>query len=185
MVTKRADVLVVGGGPAGLAAAIAARRQGFSVIVADGAAPGIDKACGEGLMPPAVKSLAELGVAIDPADCYPITGVQFVDGEDCAAARFRQGSGLGVRRTRLHSAMTKAAEAAGVSLLWSAPVTEFGDHWVVAAGERIQFQYLIGADGQASAVRRAGSRRFCPLPLDSSQPFQYPVRRETATEDSA
>ena len=33
----RADVLVVGGGPAGLAAAIAARMKGFSVTVMDGA----------------------------------------------------------------------------------------------------------------------------------------------------
>ena len=155
MVSKSTDVLVVGGGPAGLAAAIAARLQGFRVIVADGAAPGIDKACGEGLMPPAVNSLAALGVSIDPADCHPITGVQFVDGEDCATARFRDGSGLGVRRTRLHAAMTKAAQHADVSLLWSTPVTEFGNHWVEAGGERIQFQYLIGADGHASAVRLA------------------------------
>ena len=155
MVSKSTDVLVVGGGPAGLAAAIAARHQGFSVIVADGAAPGIDKACGEGLMPPAVSSLAALGVTIHPANCHPITGVQFVDGEDCATARFRDGSGLGVRRTRLHATITKAAQDAGISMLWSTPVTEFGNHWVMAGGERIQFQYLIGADGQTSAVRRA------------------------------
>ncbi len=155
MVSKSTEVLVVGGGPAGLAAAIAARHQGFSVIVADGAAPGIDKACGEGLMPPAINSLSALGVVIDPADCHPITGVQFVDGEDCATARFRDGSGLGVRRTRLHETMTKAAQDAGVSLLWNATVTEFGKHWVLVGGGRIQFQYLIGADGQASAVRLA------------------------------
>ncbi len=155
MATLNTDVLVVGGGPAGLAAALAARVQGFSVIVADGASPGIDKACGEGLMPPAVNSLAALGVSIDPTDCHPFTGVQFVDGEDCATARFREGAGLGVRRTRLHAAMTKAAQDTGVSLLWNTPVTEFGDHWAATGGERIQFQYLIGADGQASAVRRA------------------------------
>jgi len=35
-------------GPAGLAAAIAARMKGFDVTVADGAKPPIDKACGEG-----------------------------------------------------------------------------------------------------------------------------------------
>jgi menaquinone-9 beta-reductase len=58
------DVLVVGGGPAGLAAAIAARRKGFSVAVVDAAVPPIDKACGEGLMPDAVKALSELGVEI-------------------------------------------------------------------------------------------------------------------------
>src|SRR5438105_7308201 len=44
------DVLVIGGGPAGLTAAIAARLKGFDVAVADAAHPPIDKACGEGLM---------------------------------------------------------------------------------------------------------------------------------------
>ncbi len=45
-----ADVLVIGGGPVGLAAAIAARRKGFHVILADGCEPPIDKACGEGVL---------------------------------------------------------------------------------------------------------------------------------------
>jgi len=40
------DVFVVGGGPAGLALAIAARQRGLSVVVADGANPPIDKTCG-------------------------------------------------------------------------------------------------------------------------------------------
>jgi flavin-dependent dehydrogenase len=44
------DVFVIGGGPAGLAAAIAARQQGFRVAVADSAQMPIDKR-GEGLMP--------------------------------------------------------------------------------------------------------------------------------------
>src|SRR5882762_7612553 len=61
-------VLVIGGGPAGLAVAIAARRKGFDVTVADGAKPPIDKACGEGLMPGTVTALRELGVAIGPGD---------------------------------------------------------------------------------------------------------------------
>ena len=42
------DVFVIGGGPAGLAAAIAARQQGFRVMVADGAQPPIDKALRRG-----------------------------------------------------------------------------------------------------------------------------------------
>ena len=46
-----ADVFVIGGGPAGLAAAIAARERGLDVVVADCAVPPVDKACGEGIMP--------------------------------------------------------------------------------------------------------------------------------------
>ena len=44
-------VLVAGGGPIGLAAAIQARLHGFDVTLIDAKTPPIDKACGEGLMP--------------------------------------------------------------------------------------------------------------------------------------
>src|SRR5437016_11961812 len=53
----RTDVLVIGGGPAGLAAGIAPRQKGFAVTVVDAARPPIDKACGEGLMPDGVDAL--------------------------------------------------------------------------------------------------------------------------------
>ncbi len=62
---SQTDVFVIGGGPAGLAAAIAARKRGFEVVVADSAQPPIDKACGEGLMPDGVAALARLGVGHD------------------------------------------------------------------------------------------------------------------------
>ena len=61
---KPVDVFVVGGGPAGLATAIAARRRGLSVMVADGAIPPIDKSCGEGLMPDGVEALHALGITV-------------------------------------------------------------------------------------------------------------------------
>ena len=56
------DVLIAGGGPAGLASAINARQQGLSVIVAEPRDNPIDKACGEGLMPGGLAALAALGV---------------------------------------------------------------------------------------------------------------------------
>ena len=65
------DVFVIGGGPAGLAAAIAARHRGFRVVVADGVKPPIDKACGEVLMPDAITALDRLGVAIPAAEGCP------------------------------------------------------------------------------------------------------------------
>ena len=61
MLVNSTDVFVIGGGPAGLAAAIAARQQGLRVVVADGAKPPIDKACGEVLMPDAIAALATAG----------------------------------------------------------------------------------------------------------------------------
>ena len=62
------DVFIVGGGPAGLAAGIAARRRGFQVMLADSAIPPIDKPCGEGLMPDGICALSNLGIAIPAGD---------------------------------------------------------------------------------------------------------------------
>lgn len=74
---NQTDIFVVGGGPAGLAAAIAARLKGFDVVVADAAEPPIDKACGEGLMPDSLDALLRLGVAIDPEQSFAFAGSVF------------------------------------------------------------------------------------------------------------
>ena len=95
------DVFIVGGGPAGLAAAIAARQRGLSVTLADGTMPPIDKACGEGLMPVGVAALEAMGArALIPTDsCTPLTGVRYVQEDGMRVeARFGGASGLGVRR---------------------------------------------------------------------------------------
>src|SRR5207253_2995692 len=73
---SQTDVFVIGGGPAGLAAAIAARKRGFEVVVADGAQPPIDKACGEGVMPDGVAALARLGVAATINHGFPFHGIR-------------------------------------------------------------------------------------------------------------
>jgi len=46
---RRADVLVIGAGPAGIAAAITAQRAGLGVVVIDKATFPRDKCCGDGL----------------------------------------------------------------------------------------------------------------------------------------
>jgi geranylgeranyl reductase family protein len=56
------DVLVVGAGPAGSAAAAWAARQGSDVVLADAATFPRDKTCGDGLTPRAVAELERLGL---------------------------------------------------------------------------------------------------------------------------
>ncbi len=114
----RVDVFVVGGGPAGLAVAIAARRRGLSVVVADGAIPPIDKPCGEGLMPDGLEALRELGVEIPADDVYPFRGIRFVSGARKTEAVFPRGVAYGIRRTALHRILIDHAAACGVSMLW-------------------------------------------------------------------
>ena len=63
-VPQETEVFVIGGGPAGLAAAIASRDKGLRVTVADWSRPPIEKPCGEGLMPDSLDALRQLGVTI-------------------------------------------------------------------------------------------------------------------------
>jgi len=138
------DVLVIGGGPAGLAAAIAARRKGFRVTVADGQCPPIDKACGECLLPGALEALRELGLDPNEIASAPIRGVRFLGDEVSVGSFFPHGAGAGVRRTALHAALVEEALNCGVELQWNRPVG--GLKGLTAA-------WIIGADGGGSRVR--------------------------------
>jgi flavin-dependent dehydrogenase len=70
------DVLVAGGGPAGLATAILGARAGLEVVVVERRRGPVDKACGEGLMPHAVTLLGSLGV---DAPGKPFHGITYVE----------------------------------------------------------------------------------------------------------
>jgi flavin-dependent dehydrogenase len=150
------DVFIAGGGPAGLAAAIAARLKGFDVTVADAARPPIDKACGEGLLPSSLGALERLGIEIGPDDAIRFRGIRFISGLTTVEACFPSGYGLAIRRTRLHQILIDRASDVGVRLLWGTRAEPPAGAW------------LIGADGQNSLVRRAAgldqvireSRRF-------------------------
>jgi menaquinone-9 beta-reductase len=64
------DVLVVGAGPAGAAAGLAARRRGLDVLVVDKARFPRDKTCGDGLTTAALRLLEQLGVDLRPLPGY-------------------------------------------------------------------------------------------------------------------
>jgi len=81
-------VVIAGGGPAGLATAIAARLRGFEVIVLERARPPIDKACGEGLMPDGVAVLERLGVDLRGVDSHHFRGVRYIDDQLSAEGIF-------------------------------------------------------------------------------------------------
>lgn len=144
-----ADVLVAGGGPAGLAAAIAAAQAGMTVTVIDPRAAPVDKACGEGLMPGGVAALAALGV--HPAG-VGFRGIRYVDGTRSAQATFRNGTGLGVRRTVLHAGLAARADALGVRRVAArvGDVSQDGSR-VSAAG--LRGRWLLAADGLHSPLR--------------------------------
>jgi flavin-dependent dehydrogenase len=148
-----ADVVIAGGGPAGLATAIRARLEGLSAVVLEAARPPVDKACGEGIMPDGVEVLRELGV--DPAtlESRPFFGVRYLDGGRVAEGRFPSLPGHGVRRTVLHDALRLRAEELGADMRWGCPVRGlFADGFVTDDGP-VRGRFLVAADGRTSRLR--------------------------------
>jgi flavin-dependent dehydrogenase len=145
------DLIVAGGGPAGLATALHGARAGLEVVVIEPRGGAIDKACGEGLMPHTVAQLGRLGVR---PHGNSLGGITYLDGRRSVSASFRSGTGRGVRRTVLHAALAEAVEAAGVSVVQGevTDVTQDADS-VYTGGLRAR--YLAAADGLHSPIRRS------------------------------
>ncbi|WP_252974005.1 FAD-dependent oxidoreductase [Janibacter melonis] len=100
------DVVIIGGGPVGLATALHARRAGLSCALVEQRVGVVDKACGEGLMPAGLQALRALGV--DPQGAHrgdPLRG-----GERSAQAGFGSGPGgaCGARPCTLRSPTASA-----------------------------------------------------------------------------
>ena len=148
------DVFVAGGGPAGLAAAIAARTKGFRVLVADGGHPPIDKPCGEGLMPDALEALRALGISIGPEHGFSFRGIRFLGAGRSVDGNFPDGCGMGVRRTTLHELLIRRAEEVGVAMSWGSRISGLSAAGVRLDDREVRCRWVIGADGQKSQVRR-------------------------------
>jgi flavin-dependent dehydrogenase len=157
------DLLVGGGGPAGLATALHAARAGLEVVVVERRRGVIDKACGEGLMPHAVDQLTILG--IQPHG-KPFRGITYLTENRSVTAPFRSGAGRGVRRTTLHAALLDAATAAGARVVHGDVGQITQDSTSVRIGE-LRARYLAAADGLHSPIRRS---------LGLSQPCNGPRR---------
>jgi menaquinone-9 beta-reductase len=162
------DVFIIGGGPAGLAAAIAARRPGFEVILADPCAPAHDKACGEGLMPDGIAAARSLGIDLESVESRAFRGIRFCIAAKSVIGEFPQGAGLGIRRTVLHRTLAEHATKVGVRTIWGRRVESIGEGMVETAGHSVRARFIVGADGGQSRVRawcgldrtRRDTRRF-------------------------
>jgi len=147
------DVLVVGGGPAGLSTAIALRQRGADVLLADALTPPIDKACGEGIMPDSRSDLARLGIELPESRGAEFRGIRFCDSRSSVSAVFPSTRGLGLRRTVLHQLLADHAADAGVRFAWKTSVKAVPGQPITLNGEPVRYKILVGADGQSSRIR--------------------------------
>src|SRR5581483_6484027 len=156
------DLLVVGGGPAGAAAAIRAAAAGLSVVVCDKASFPRDKTCGDGLTTSALRLLERLG--LDPAAVpgwEPVTGVALRSPSGRVVDLAFPGDGLFAAvapRRALDAALLEVAAGTGAEVRQGAApqalqATADGIEATVD-GRPLRARYVIGADGMYSTVRR-------------------------------
>lgn len=144
------DLIVVGAGPAGLTTALYAAQAGLDTVVFDPRPAPIDKACGEGLMPGAVRALSRLGVELEG---HEIRGIRYRDGARTATADFHDGAGRGMRRTHLQAELLRRVRQEGIPVR-ERPVGDIAqDVYSVRAGGELG-RYLAAADGLHSPIRR-------------------------------
>ncbi|NOZ74446.1 MAG: geranylgeranyl reductase family protein [FCB group bacterium] len=188
------DVIIVGAGPAGTAAAIVLARTGKSVLIVDSAPFPREKACGDGILPEAASILAELDVLpkVLSGPCQTIahitvhapsgTSLKVTIKPQSPDHRF-----LMISRFDFDNILLQKALDCGATFLRDRVTTLLRNSDVVS-GVRVQnhgksksiyAKTVIGADGSSSVVRRniTGKRP----PVDSIairaylEPYQYPV----------
>jgi geranylgeranyl reductase family protein len=154
---ERWDVVVVGGGPAGSAAALAALRAGASVLVVDRAEFPRDKVCGDGIAPEALDVLAALG--LDPAELVagspPVPRLALRSPGGATVDRAPSRPSHVVPRAVLDHRLLAAARARGAAFRRHVVRTLRPDPDGVTVDGGLRASVVVGADGAESVVRRA------------------------------
>ena len=154
------DVVVIGGGPAGLAAAIVCATHGLTTTLVERHSSPVDKPCGEGLLPNGVAALARIGIEAElvAAQAKAIVGIRYRTPQGrTAEASFEGHTGLGIRRTDLSRVLFAHARTLPrlevVTGQAVAAVDASGRPLVRAAGTTYRPKLVVGADGLHSRTR--------------------------------
>jgi menaquinone-9 beta-reductase len=160
-----ADVVVVGGGPAGAAAAIVLARAGRDVVVVDRARFPRDKCCGDGLTAGALREYEALGLRPDTVASWQQVDDVWVRSPSGRTACFPMPRNQGVfaavaERTDLDAAFLDVARAAGAKVhdghaLNGARLQDGRIELDVDGLGLVSAPYAVGADGMWSPLRKA------------------------------
>lgn len=160
--TSHTDVLIVGAGPAGIAAALTAQQRGLSVCVIDKATFPRDKCCGDGLTTGALRLLQQLGLQPSTVASWKV----------CRDVVLRSPSGRTVElqlpddgqfaaiasRMDLDAALVNHARQRGVLVREGVSFVDIscdGDYHVTTSDGVVTARVVIAADGMWSPVRKA------------------------------
>lgn len=177
------DMLVIGGGPAGAAAAIRAARGGVRVTVFEKGPHGRDKVCGDGLTPRAVAALRDLDIGIERA--HRIDGLRMIAGRTSrelawpTTDRFPNYGAVWPRK-KFDTYLIDLAIEAGADVRFESealPVLD-GDRvtGVSCNGETFEAPLTVLAAGaQGSAAKLVGAER------DPDEPFGLAIRAYAQT----
>ena len=154
------DVTVIGGGPAGSAAAAFTARAGLRTLLIDRAIFPREKVCGDCLNPGCWEVFDQLGVAAEIA-ALPSARLQWVAFSNIRGRRIEHrfpSAGppeTGIRRSVLDHALVQNAKKFGAEIYQGEPVTGVERGWVVKTARRqIRTKFLVAADGRNSSVAR-------------------------------
>jgi len=164
--TKRYDLVVVGGGPSGSAAAWQAAQTGANVMVLDKAQFPRDKPCGDGLTARAVSYLQKMGLADEVTKFHQVNRVTVHSPSEWDLSFPRRPGmpdhGCTVSRTELDNLLLDHAGAAGCTVRQAAEVSgpelDSDDRVtgvVLKDGEKVHADAVIAADGAYSPIKRA------------------------------
>jgi geranylgeranyl reductase family protein len=169
-VPATADLLVVGAGPAGAAAAITARGHGLDVVMVDKATFPRDKTCGDGLTTAALTHLERLGVAVPRLGAEPVRSVVVVAPDRWQVELPLPEPGWHatvVERTTLDAALVDQARAVGTTVhdgVSAEAVGGDGDAMRVRTSDGTEWRtpFVVAADGHYSSVARMIERDATP-----------------------
>lgn len=169
MTRNEYDVLVIGGGPAGAAAAWRAASSGAKTLCLDKASFPRNKACGDGLTPRSVGLIAEMGLAGELERFHRVDGVRFL-GERSWQFGWPERSGFPTTgyvasRLELDEMLLNQAGLAGADIWQSAeavaPILTNGRIGGVVVRQRgkpdkaVTADAVVAADGAYSPMKRA------------------------------